>query len=77
MLDTSSTFAMNSTTDKANLSHLTLEEFEYQQFLEDDLVVVAYLILLSVIGTIGNGHALTVYLLRYKPSNHRTFLNTR
>jgi hypothetical protein len=30
MLDTSSTFAMNSTTDKANLSHLTLEEFEYQ-----------------------------------------------
>lgn len=74
MPDTASTIAMNSTTDKTNISHLSLEEFEYEQFLEDDLLVVSYLVLLSVIGTVGNGHALTVYLLRYKPSNHRTFV---
>lgn len=52
----------------------TLEEYEYQQFLDEDLLVVSYLVLLSVVGTIGNGHALIVYYLRYKVSNHRTFV---
>lgn len=52
----------------------TLEELEYKQFLKEDILVVSYLVLLSVVGTIGNGHALIVYYFRYKVSNHRTFV---
>lgn len=61
-------------TDTENVSHISLEEFEYNQFIEEDLIVVSYLVLLSVVGTIGNGHSLLVYSLRYKSSNHRTFV---
>ncbi|XP_062572796.1 cholecystokinin receptor type A-like [Saccostrea cucullata] len=53
---------------------LTIEQYEFQEFLKDDIAVVVYLILLCFVGTIGNGHAFIVYHVRYKPSNHRTFV---
>ncbi|XP_022337660.2 cholecystokinin receptor type A-like [Crassostrea virginica] len=62
--------SLNATTS----SILTIEEFEFQEFLKDDIAVVVYLILLCFVGTIGNGHAFIVYHVRYKPSNHRTFV---
>ena len=60
----------------ANTSRIlpSIEDYEYSEFLKDDVLVVGYLIILCIIGTIGNGHAIVVYYLSYKPSNHRTFV---
>ncbi|OWF49299.1 cholecystokinin receptor-like [Mizuhopecten yessoensis] len=51
-----------------------LSNVEFALFVDNDIPVVVYLAVLSVIGTIGNSHAVAVYSLRYKPSNHRTFV---
>lgn len=58
----------------SNYSELSIEQFELEEFLRDDVAVVVYLIFLCVVGTIGNGHAFIVYQVRYKPSNHRVFV---
>uniref|UniRef100_A0A8W8NQ93 G_PROTEIN_RECEP_F1_2 domain-containing protein n=1 Tax=Magallana gigas TaxID=29159 RepID=A0A8W8NQ93_MAGGI len=55
-------------------SVISIEQFEFQEFLKDDIAVVIYLIFLCFVGTIGNGHAFIIYHVRYKPSNHRTFV---
>ena len=47
---------------------------EYQNFIMEDIPVTVFLAILSVVGSIGNIHAFLVYYLRYKPSNHRTFV---
>ena len=54
--------------------NLSIEEIERREFVETELPVTIYLILLSLIGTIGNMHAIFVYYMRYKPSNHRIFV---
>lgn len=71
---TNSSFLPQSMDNVSSLNLQSLEEYEFQQFLDEDLLVVSYLVLLAVVGTIGNGHALIVYYLRYKTSNHRTFV---
>lgn len=53
---------------------IILKNLEYRYFLDKELPVIVYLILLSVTGLIGNAHALIVYSLKYKRSNHRTFV---
>lgn len=65
---------MNHSLSNTTRSVLTIEQYEFQEFLQDDIAVVVYLILLCFVGTIGNGHAFIVYHMRYKPSNHRTFV---
>ncbi|KAK3088451.1 hypothetical protein FSP39_019381 [Pinctada imbricata] len=51
-----------------------ISELEYLKFVDEDIPVTVFLSLLSIIGSIGNAHAFLVYYLRYKPSNHRTFV---
>ncbi|KAK3087995.1 hypothetical protein FSP39_013257 [Pinctada imbricata] len=51
-----------------------LRSAEYQEFLDEYLPVLGFLLLLCVMGTIGNIHVLFVYKTKYKPSNHRTFI---
>ncbi|OWF49298.1 Cephalotocin receptor 2 [Mizuhopecten yessoensis] len=51
-----------------------LSVIELQDYIENDIPVTVYLAILSIIGTIGNAHAIFVYFLRYKSSNHRTFI---
>ena len=41
--------------------NLSLEEIDYQQFLEKDVPAVTFLTLLVIVGTIGNIHTLLVY----------------
>ncbi|KAK3087544.1 hypothetical protein FSP39_007368 [Pinctada imbricata] len=55
-------------------SSISIEEYEFREFLKDDVLVVGFLIFFCLIGSIGNGHALVVYYFGYKPSNHRTFV---
>lgn len=58
-----------------NVSSSTdLTDIEFELFVKNDIPVVIYLAVLCVIGTLGNAHAIVVYSLRYKPSNHRTFV---
>lgn len=64
----------NISESNSSYSVLSIEQFELQEFLRDDIAVVVYLIFLCIVGTIGNGHAFIVYLARYKPSNHRAFV---
>ncbi|XP_033727489.1 cholecystokinin receptor-like [Pecten maximus] len=55
-------------------SSADLSRIEFDLFVQNDLPVVIYLAVLCVLGTVGNAHAVAVYLFRYKPSNHRTFV---
>ncbi|XP_069105597.1 cholecystokinin receptor-like [Argopecten irradians] len=52
----------------------SLSQIDWQDYIENDIPVSVYLAILCVIGTIGNSHAAVVYYLRYKSSNHRTFV---
>ena len=51
-----------------------LKDAEYNEFLGDYLPVFVYLLVLCVIGTIGNIHVICIYHSKYKPSNHRVFI---
>lgn len=51
-----------------------MDDLEYTEFMAEYLPIFIYLLILGVVGTIGNFHVLLVYSLRYKPSNHRIFI---
>ena len=55
-------------------SYSLLKQLEFERFIARNIPVTSYLVILCLIGTIGNFHALLVYSLRYKCSNHRTFV---
>lgn len=52
----------------------SLDELEWNKFLDKYIPVAVYLTILCIVGSVGNIHAFLVYSLRYKPSNHRTFV---
>lgn len=53
---------------------ILIEQFEFQEFLKDDIVVVIYLIFLCFVGIIGNGYVFIIYYVRYKFFNYRMFV---
>lgn len=57
----------NISESNSSYSVLSIEQFELQEFLRDDIAVVVYLIFLCIVGTIGNGHAFIVYLAGTNP----------
>ncbi|XP_061169123.1 uncharacterized protein LOC133178420 [Saccostrea echinata] len=58
-----------------NLTNFSsLQELEWEDFLTNDIPIVVFLAILSVVGTVGNGHAFCVYYFCYTSSNHRTFV---
>ncbi|XP_060075031.1 probable G-protein coupled receptor No18 [Ylistrum balloti] len=61
---------MNSLT---NVSY-TLEQEDYDEYMKSGIPITAFLIVLCVVGTIGNLHVFLVYLLRYKPSIYKKFV---
>ncbi|OWF44098.1 Neuropeptide FF receptor 1 [Mizuhopecten yessoensis] len=51
----------------------SLEEEDYEEFKKNGIPITAYLIVLCVVGTVGNTHVFLVYLLKYKASTYKTF----
>lgn len=51
-----------------------IENVELTFFTQDGLVVTVYLSILCIVGIIGNGHALLIYTVYYKPTNCRVFV---
>lgn len=52
---------------------LSLNYVEYQLFLKD-LPAFIYLVILFIVGTIGNVHTLVIYYKQFSASNHRTIV---
>lgn len=57
-----------------NSSHARLEALEWDNFVGTDLPIAVFLAILSIVGSVGNGHVFFVYFFRYNASNHRTFV---
>lgn len=73
--NTETIYSVNSTNKHyTNETIASLEELEWEDFVKKDIPVTVFLIVLSIVGTIGNFHSLLVYYLHYKASNHRTFI---
>ncbi|KAJ8322066.1 hypothetical protein KUTeg_000537 [Tegillarca granosa] len=49
-------------------------EINYELFIQMKIPAIIYLTFISFIGILGNFHAIVVYYLSYKPSNHRTLI---
>lgn len=67
----------NSSGGGANLTNSSLVSvaaLEWEEFRNNDLAIAVFLAMLSVIGSVGNGHVFCVYFFRYNSSNHRTFV---
>lgn len=62
------------TNNETVVSREFLEQLELEVFLQRHIPVTVYLIMLALVGTVGNIHAILVYSLRYNPSNYRTFV---
>ncbi|XP_060066812.1 5-hydroxytryptamine receptor 1F-like [Ylistrum balloti] len=52
----------------------SLEDEDYDEFRKTGIPITVYLIVLCVLGTIGNVHVFLVYLLRYKSNIYKTFV---
>ncbi|XP_052086432.1 cholecystokinin receptor type A-like [Mytilus californianus] len=48
--------------NSTNETLISLDDIDYQQFLEKDIPATVFLILLSIIGSVGNIHTILVYL---------------
>ncbi|XP_021366549.1 galanin-like G-protein coupled receptor npr-9 [Mizuhopecten yessoensis] len=52
----------------------SLEEEDYDEFKKNGIPITAYLIVLCVVGTVGNTHVFLTYFLKYKANVYKTFI---
>ena len=65
---------MNSTDNFTFSDFDALKIADYLEFSKNGIPILIFLLILSVVGTIGNVQVLTVYSLRYKASIYKTFV---
>lgn len=52
----------------------SIEDINFEIFIQMKIPGIIYLTMISIVGILGNIHAIVVYCLSYKPSNHRTLI---